>query len=149
MSKTFKPLHEQVANKLIAELQAGTSPFQKPWNDKEGPAFNMPFNAKTGNNYRGMNALWLSMQEFKDPRWMTLSQANREGFSVEKGAKATMISFVKKTDIEAIRDVDGNKIKDENGETKTRVTELEKPVVTTAFVFNAEQIKGILPWPII
>ncbi|GAA4339638.1 zincin-like metallopeptidase domain-containing protein [Mucilaginibacter gynuensis] len=145
MSKNFKPLHEVVANKLIAELEAGTSPFQKPWTDKDVPAFTIPFNPTTGKNYKGMNALWLGMQNFDDPRWMTMSQANKEGYSVEKGAKASIISFVKTSDMQAIRDVDGNKIKDEEGKTMTRVTELEKPVVTTAFVFNAEQIKGIPP----
>lgn len=33
----FKPLHEQIAEKLIAELKAGTSPFQKAWIDDNNP----------------------------------------------------------------------------------------------------------------
>lgn len=145
MSKNFKPLHEQIANKLIAELKAGTSPFQKPWNDSDAPAFTIPLNPTTNKNYRGMNALWLAMQGHNDPRWMTLKQADYAGYTVEKGAKATLINFVKTSNMEAIRDVNGEKIKDENGQTQTRVTELDKPIITNAWVFNAEQIKGIPP----
>ncbi|MGF7079006.1 ArdC family protein [Mucilaginibacter sp. UYCu711] len=145
MSKNFKPLHEQIANKLIAELQAETSPFQKPWTDSDAPAFTIPVNPTTNKNYRGMNSLWLSMQGHTDPRWMTLKQAGYAGYEVEKGAKATLINFVKRTNIEAMRDVDGNKILDEQGKTQTRTTQYEKPVITNAWVFNAEQIKGIPP----
>lgn len=145
MSKNFKPLHEQIANKLIAELKEGTSPFQKPWNDSDAPAFTIPVNPTTNKNYRGMNALWLSMQGHQDPRWMTLKQADYAGFTVEKGAKATLINFVKTSNMEAMRDVNGDKIKDENGQTQTRVTALDKPIITNAWVFNAEQIKGLPP----
>src|ERR1700761_5031572 len=145
MNKNFKPLHEQIAEKLIAELEAGTSPFQKPWTDSAEPAFTIPVNPTTNKNYRGLNSLWLGMQGHADPRWMTLKQASYAGYTVEKGAKATLINFVKTHNIEAIRDVNGDKIKDENGQTQTRVTALDKPMITNAWVFNAEQIEGIPP----
>jgi antirestriction protein ArdC len=145
MSKNFKPLHEQIAQKLIAELKAGTSMFQKPWSDSDKPAFNLPVNPTTGKNYRGMNALWLAMQDHTDPRWMTLKQASFNDWTVEKGAKATLINFIKTSDIQAMRDPDGNKILDEDGQTQTRTIKLDKPVITNAWVFNAEQIKGIPP----
>ena len=145
MNKNFKPLHEQIANKLIAALEAGTSPFQKPWSDTDAPAFTIPVNPTTNKNYRGLNSLWLSMQGYSDPRWMTLKQADFAGYTVKEGAKATLINFVKTQNIEAIRDVDGNKIKDENGKTLTRTTDLDKPTITKAWVFNADQINGIPP----
>src|ERR1700744_2849342 len=127
MSKNFKPLHEQIAEKLIAQLKEGTSPFQKPWNDSDTPAFNIPLNPTTNKNYRGMNSLWLSMQGHADPRWMTLKQADYAGYTVEKGAKATLINFVKTHDIQAIRDgITGEKMQDENGKTMTRTVELDK-----------------------
>jgi antirestriction protein ArdC len=146
MSKNFKPLHEQIAEKLIAELEAGTSPFQKPWTDSGEPAFTIPINPTTGKNYRGLNSLWLAMQGHTDPRWMTLKQASYAGYTVEKGAKATLINFVKTHNIEAIRDSEGNKIKDD-GVTRTNVTELDKPLITKAWVFNADQINGLPPLP--
>jgi len=145
MNKNFKPLHEQIANKLIAALEAGTSPFQKPWKSTDAPAFTIPVNPTTNKNYRGMNSLWLSMQGFTDPRWMTLKQADFAGYTVKEGAKATLINFVKTHNIEAMRDPDGNKIKDDSGKTLTRKTELDKATITKAWVFNAEQINKIPP----
>lgn len=142
MSKKFKPLHEHIADKLIAALQAGTSPFQKPWTDIDGPAFTIPINPSSGKNYRGMNSLWLSMQGYNDPRWLTLKQASFLGYKVTEGAKATLINFVKTHDIKAIRDDEGNKIK-EDGKTKVSVTELDKPKIMNAWVFNAQQIEGM------
>ncbi len=119
MSNNFKPLHKQVAEKLIAELKAGTSPFQKPWKDNAGTGFALPMNPTTGKNYRGMNALWLAMQHRGDPRWMTLKQASFNRWTVEAGAKATLISFSKTSDIKHILDEKGELILDENGKVQT------------------------------
>ncbi|WP_345948992.1 zincin-like metallopeptidase domain-containing protein [Mucilaginibacter sp. PAMB04274] len=142
----FKALHEQVAEKLIAALEAGTSPFQKPWTDDHTAGFMTPLNPTTGKNYRGMNALWLAMQDRQDPRWMTLKQASFQKWSVEKGAKATLINFVKTTDLKPLLDEKGEKVLDENGKAKMQTVKLEKPVITNAWVFNGEQIKGIPEW---
>lgn len=141
-----KALHEQIAEKLIAALQEGTSPFQKPWTDDYTGGFMTPINPTTGKNYRGMNALWLAMQNREDPRWMTLKQASFNNWTVEKGSKATLINFVKTTDIRPILDKDGNKVTDENGKVKNQTVKLDKPIITNAWVFNAEQIKGIPEW---
>ncbi|NQX54480.1 DUF1738 domain-containing protein [Pedobacter panaciterrae] len=139
----FKPLHEQIAEKLIAELKAGTSPFQKAWIDDNNPGFSIPLNPTTGKNYRGLNALWLGMQPFSDPRWLTLRQANINKWQVQKGAKATLINFVQHTDKKAVLDENGKAIRDENGKVRYTETQLEKPIITNAWVFNAEQISGI------
>jgi antirestriction protein ArdC len=146
MEKHFKPLHKLIAEKLIEELKKGTSPFQKPWKDDNGAAFTPPLNPTTGKNYRGMNALWLVMQNREDPRWLTLKQASFNHWSVENGARATLISFFKTSDIQPVLDEKGNKIPDENGKAQTRVVPLEKPFITNAWVFNAEQIRGIPAW---
>lgn len=146
MNPNFKPLQEQIAEKLIAALQEGTSPFQKPWSDDNSAGYVTPLNPTTGKNYRGMNALWLAMQGHDDPRWMTLKQASFNKWSVEKGAKATMINFVKMTDIRPVLDEKGEPVLKENGKPKTETVKLEKPMIVNAFVFNAEQIKGIPEW---
>lgn len=146
MPTNFKPLHEQIAEKLIAELKAGTSPFQKPWTDDNSAGYFTPLNPTTGKNYRGMNALWLAMQGHEDPRWMTLKQASFNHWTVEKGAKATLINFVKQTDIRPLLDDHGQPVLKENGKPQTQTVKLDKPIITTAFVFNGEQIKGIPEW---
>ena len=56
-----KKLYEQIAEKLIEKLKEGTSPFQQPWSNDQG--FVLPYNPTTGKNYRGMNSLWLAMQD--------------------------------------------------------------------------------------
>ena len=146
MPTNFKPLHEQIAEKLIAELKAGTSPFQKPWTNDNSAGYFTPLNPTTGKNYRGMNALWLAMQGHEDPRWMTLKQASFNHWTVEKGAKATLINFVKQTDIRPLLDDQGQPVLKENGKPQTQTVKLDKPIITTAFVFNGEQIKGIPEW---
>jgi antirestriction protein ArdC len=145
MPTNFKPLHEQIAEKLIAELKAGTSPFQKPWTNDNSANYFTPLNPTTGKNYRGMNALWLAMQGHVDPRWMTLKQASFNNWQVEKGAKATLINFVKQTDIRPKME-NGQPVMKENGKPEMETVKLEKPIITTAFVFNGEQIKGIPEW---
>ena len=146
MPTNFKPLHEQIAEKLIAELKAGTSPFQKPWTNDNSSSFFTPLNPTTGKSYRGMNALWLAMQGRDDPRWMTLKQASFNHWTVEKGAKATLINFVKQTDIRPVLDEKGDPKLKENGKPLTETVKLDKHIITTAFVFNGEQIKGIPEW---
>jgi len=145
MSKNFKPLQEQVAEKLIAALEAGTSPFQKPWTDDNSSGYVTPLNPTTGKNYRGMNALWLAMQGHNDPRWMTLKQASFNKWSVAKGAKASMITFVKRTDMQPVLK-DGEPVLKENGKPQMEIVKLAKPVFVNALVFNGEQIRGIPEW---
>lgn len=146
MNPNFKPLQEQIAEKLIAALQEGTSPFQKPWSDDNTSSFVTPLNPTTGKNYRGMNALWLAMQGYDDPRWMTLKQASFNKWSVEKGAKATLINFVKMADTRTVLDEKGDPVLKENGKPKTKTVKLDRPMIVNAFVFNAQQIRGIPEW---
>lgn len=79
--RSSKPHHpprdhyQEVTNRIIAALEAGTPPWRKPWDpDKAGgPA--MPRNAATGHRYRGINVLTLGMSTLAfasgDPRWAT------------------------------------------------------------------------------
>ena len=52
-----RDLYQEVTDKIIAALEAGTPPWRRPWDpDKAGgPA--MPRNAATGQRYRGINVL--------------------------------------------------------------------------------------------
>src|ERR1700731_259195 len=78
----------RLADKLIAQLKDGTSPWQKPW--KDGLAFS-PYNPTTGNRYRGVNIVALMAMDFSDPRWMTYKQAQGQGWQV-RGAQAELAS---------------------------------------------------------
>lgn len=144
MDNKNKPLFEQVANELIEQLKKGTSPFQKPWNDM-GESLDLPYNPTTNLHYKGMNSVWLMMQGHADPRWLTFKQAEANGWRVSKGAKASLINFVKYYEKTFVKDEDKNPILDENGEKKYCLTKLEHPIITSAHVFNGEDIPGLPP----
>jgi antirestriction protein ArdC len=146
MNNDFKPQYKQIAERLIEALRSGTSPFQKPWREDMGTSLTLPLNPTTGKNYQGMNALWLTMQDRGDPRWMTLKQASFNHWQVETGARATLISFVKTSEIQPVLDEKGQRVVDQDGRAQTRTIQLEKPIITGAWVFNGEQIKGLPPW---
>jgi len=145
---TKKALYEQVAEKLIRQLEQGTSPFQKPWTDTAETAFFLPYNPTTGKSYKGMNTLWLSMQDREDPRWLTFKQAEAKGWAVNKGAKGTVINFIKTHDLKNVLGENGKPVLDLAGKTVKTIVKLAKPVVTIAWVFNAEQVSGIPPLPL-
>lgn len=56
--KPKKPFYEQVADRLIKQLEQGTAPWQKPW---EAGTLMMPHNPVSGARYRGANTVWLAM----------------------------------------------------------------------------------------
>jgi antirestriction protein ArdC len=134
MSK--KTMNEAVAQQLIEQLQAGTSPFQ-------APGFRMPVNPTTGKPYRAMTALALALQDKADPRWMTLRQASNNKWKVEKGSKGTLINFLKTQDRVQLLDESGERKLNSKNKPVTQLIKLEKPFMTNAFVFNADQIEGI------
>ena len=143
-SKNSKSLHEIVATNIIKKLEEGTAPWQKPWNDN-GPAFEIPYNATTGNRYKGINIFSLLMADREDPRWMTFKQASEKGLQVRKGEKASLIQYVKLHQLVPKKDEQGKPILDEKGKPVKVQVRLDRPIITTAWVFNAEQINGIEP----
>jgi len=143
-NNTSKALHEIVANNIIKQLEQGTAPWQLPWNSN-GPSFMLPYNAITGNRYKGINILSLLSAQREDPRWMTFKQAESKGYSVKKGEKATLIQYVKTHDYFTSRDEQGRIINREDGKPVKEFQKLKTPIITTAWVFNAQQINGIEP----
>lgn len=141
MSKQ-KALFEQIADGLVYQLNAGTSPFQKPFVDG-GANFTIPFNETTGNKYKGMNALWLAMQNRTDPRWLTLKQASMNDLVVETGSKSTMINFIKTNEMRPLRGEKGEALRDAEDKLQYETVDLAEPVLYNAWLFNGEQIKNI------
>ena len=134
-------LYEKVAEDLIKKLEQGTAPWQKPWDVSNVPV--LPYNATTGNNYKGLNTFALMMEDRGDPRWMTFKQAADNNWSVKKGEKGTLINFYKFDEQKALRDEAGNPQLDEQGKQKYITVKRENPIITAAWVFNAEQVSGV------
>lgn len=137
-----KEYAEEVAGRIIEQLRQGTAPWQKPWKPGE---LRLPYNAATGKEYRGMNTIWLHMQGYDDPRWMTYKQAEAAGAQVRKGSRGTRIIYWKFHDEQPMTDAQGRPVLDDEGKPRKVRVELERPRVFTAVVFNAQQIDGLPP----
>ena len=132
--------YQEVTDRIITALEAGTPPWRKPWDpDKAGgPA--MPRNATTGQRYRGINVLTLGMSTLAfasgDPRWATYKQAEDRGWQVRKGERGTTGYFFKKLELRDDR-TDGSG--PEDGEDNVR----RIPLLRAFTLFHASQIDGI------
>ncbi|CAK7035933.1 MAG: DNA primase TraC [Bacteroides sp.] len=135
-----KPFYEVVADRLISQLEAGTAPFQVPW--EPGQSI-VPHNPVSGTKYKGANAFWLTMQGRSDPRWMTYKQAQSVDAQVMKGEKGTLIQYWKFSETKPVLDAAGNPILGADKKPLTKNVQLERPRVFSAVVFNAEQIEGL------
>lgn len=130
MSDYQKKHYERVAQLLIDRMEAGTAPWQQPW-DSDSAAFGRPVNAVTGKAYHGINVITLMSVGHEDPRWCTYKQASEAGWQVRRGEKCDYIQkwFKEKE----VKQPDGTKIK----------VKLDYPNVFWSQVFHASQIDGI------
>ncbi len=141
MSEAKKPrrdLYQEVTDKIVAAIEAGTAPWQRPW--KIVASAGMPMNGASTRPYNGVNALLLMMtaqiEGYKsDNRWFTFKQANELGAHVKKGSKSTLVYFFKMLDAR-----DGDAIAPQTGGTKQAK---QIPFLTEYRVFHASQIDGI------
>jgi antirestriction protein ArdC len=128
--------YQEVTDRIIAALEAGTPPWRKPWDpDKAGgPA--MPRNAATGHRYRGINVLTLGMSPLAftsgDPRWATYKQSEERGWQVRKGERGTTGFFFRRLEIR-------DDTKPEDDEDSVR----RIPLLRAFTLFHASQIDGI------
>lgn len=137
---------QTVAASIIKQLEEGTAAWVKPW-EPSNQRF-IPYNAATGKDYQGGNALWLlataEMKGYSDARWMTYKQAQGLDAQVMKGERGTLIQYFKKFDRIPVSDEQGQPVTDPAGQPIYRAVELDRPRVFSAVVFNAEQIAGLV-----
>lgn len=134
--KTTEQIYEEVTNRMIEALEAGTVPWQRPWKISTPHT-----NLKTKKPYRGINPFLLEFtaqaEGYKSSYWMSYKQAKAMGGQVRKGEKSTLVVFWKILTVDKV--VDGKKIKDEKGKpVKTKI-----PLLNYYNVFNVDQIDGL------
>lgn len=137
-----KSYAETVAEKIIEQLEQGVAPWQKPWKPGE---LQQPYNATTGNPYRGFNSVWLHMQGYEDPRWVTYKQSQALGAQVRKGEKGTLLQYVAFEGRENVLGPDGSPVIGDDGKPRTQLVRYETPRRFAFVVFNAQQIDGMPP----
>lgn len=95
-------LYSHVTATIIAELQAGTVPWTRPWKTAQGGRI-LPVNAITGRAYSGGNIpiLWAAaaFHGFASHQWLTFRQALAGGGHVRKGERATYVVFTKRISV--------------------------------------------------
>ena len=132
--------YQEVTDRIIAALEAGTPPWRRPWDpDKAGgPA--MPRNAATGQRYRGINVLTLGMSALAfssgDPRWATYKQAEDRGWQVRRGERGTTGFFFKRLELRDDK-------KDGSGPEGDEDAVRRIPLLRAFTLFHASQIDGI------
>lgn len=131
---TNKEMYEAISNKIIAMLDAGIIPWQKPW-DAESEA---PRNVVSKKAYRGINTWLLAFNTYSSPYWGTFNQISGKGGTIKKGEKGTKIyfySFVRKLAL----DEKGKPVLNEKGEKVYN----QFPMIKEYTVFNLDQCTGL------
>lgn len=140
-----RDFRQEVTDQIVAMLEKGTAPWQKPW---EPGVLQLPLNPTTGKVYRGGNALHLmavaGRKGFEDPRWLTYRQAQEQGWQVRQGEKGTHIEFWQFPEHERDRE-SGEKPNpaDSPGDDTDRAEARTRMLHRIYTVFNGQQIEGI------
>ncbi len=141
--------YQNVAEKIIDQLKAGTAPWQKPW--QTNGASGMPHNPVSGSRYRGGNSMVLMVESilkgYEDSRWMTYEQSKSIGGQVRRGEKGTLLRFYKFTEETPVLDDKGQPTLGPDGRPLKETVQLSSPKVMSFVVFNAAQIDNLPPSP--
>lgn len=127
-------VYSRVTAKIIADLEQGVRPWQKPWNAEHAAGSIIRPLRANGQAYRGINVLllWSEALEkgYSAPLWLTYRQAATLGAQVRKGEHGCGIVYADRI-TRTETDADG--------------AELERtiPFLKSYTVFNAEQIDGL------
>ena len=125
-------LYQQVTDRIIAALEAGTPPWLPPWS---GGEYSIPENLASGHRYRGINVLLLNLtasaRGYERSRWLTFKQALMLGGHVRKGECGSPVVFFKPLEIEDKEEVESA--------SPRRVI----PLLRSFTVFNVAQVEGL------
>lgn len=121
-----------ITDRIVAELEQGTIPWQKPWSGVQGA-----ISHTTGRRYSLLNQMLLGC---RSGEFVTFKEAQREGGHIKKGEKASMIVFWKFVE-NAKRDNADNIVHDAKGKpVMERV-----PFLSYYNVFHIDQSENIQP----
>ena len=128
----MKDFYQEVTNKIVAAIEAGTPPWVRPWSVSD----QRPKNAATGRLYRGINSLLLGLEAqargYASGAWLTYRQAAALNAQVRGGEHGTSVVLYK------LHEVDDAKAE---GEKKI------VPLLRTFTVFNIAQIDDLPETP--
>lgn len=91
----MRDIYQEITETIIAALEAGITPWHRPWRDGNTGSAIEPHNAATGRPYSGINLLVLGIKPYSSLGWLTFKQALELGGNVRKGEKGTTVVFWK------------------------------------------------------
>ena len=105
-------INQIITDKIIAILERGTTTQGKRWTGTT--SHGIPTNAKTGEQYRGINVLvlWaeLADRDYASSQWLTYNQAAELGAQVRKGERSVLCCYYKTVEKNGDQDeTDGDK----------------------------------------
>ena len=135
-----KTVHEQIVDQLLAYMEKGELPWQKPWTSLPSPQ-----NALTGYKYNPYNQFILSMEmrqrNSDDPRFCTFNQLVSQGWSLKPKSKAVQIyqAFNRLQKVE-IKNSGTDNVPEGNEQAEKKYEEKRVRGVTHANLFHASDI---------
>lgn len=138
---------KKIVEQLIQNMEKGYIFSEWAWNRK---AF-LPQNAVTGKLYQGINRLNLSLvaiaNKYEDPRWLTFNKIKDLGYKLKENSRGVLCEkWLWERREKIVNPETGEVEKDENGNVKYQVIQLERPIINFFYLFNANQIEGIPPY---
>jgi antirestriction protein ArdC len=135
--KSRPDLYQEVTDRVIASLAAGTAPWRQPWH-----GYGRARNLVSGTVYTGINAFLLNFLAPKPiPLYLTFKQARERGGHVRKGARAERVYFFKTLH----KDAEGQTVAPERAEQLADGgQEVQRiPFLRSFAVFNVADVEGI------
>ncbi len=129
---------KKVVKNIIERIEEDGLEWKKGWS----PEMVTPSNPYSKAKYKGRNVVKAFNSalnnEYKDSRWITFKQAEKQGWKVKKGAKSIVLE-------KWIFDKEEKRLNPETGKEEKIKVKLDKPVANYFRVFNAIDIEGIPP----
>ena len=123
-------IYKEVTDRIIAELEKGIIPWNKPWTGGCDGAISHA----NGKPYSLLNQFVLD----KPGEYLTFKQCAKEGGKIKKGAKSKFVVFWKMIEVEK-KDKTGIVVTDADGKPKTDII----PVLKYFNVFHVDDCEGI------
>ena len=127
-------LYQILTDRIVANLEKGVIPWEKPWKSPKLSGGVFPRNFSTRKSYRGINVMLLWGADYSSPFWLTYKQAQELGGTVRKGERSERIVFYKQLQ----NHEETEQPNEEDTDSKRR------PFMLTCYnVFNVEQCDGL------
>lgn len=139
----------EITEIIISMMEADPINWARQWTETSRGDL-APISGRTGRAYSGRNAFTLAAtmyrEGFTDPRWYTIQNVTKHGWTIKEGATERLIEKWSTTSgVMPVIGADGQIKTDDNGNEVWR--HYRKPILLDAYlVVNASEIEGIEPW---